>query len=298
MQSLTVLCWSIHSEDGPTLDFLRQKDLYGARRDGEDVTDEEKVWNAFLDELGFKTMDEFDLVLLEGIQSGFFDEATLVDRAGILELQFNAYDFENLFRVAYRLYHDSFDDNETEVVEEIVAAFHKYVKFVSPLNLNATVKLLKDLGHNEKAAEAIEFYMKLRSDNLEFFNLSNYPFGDDVTDPDVRAAFNAKYESFKDDRSPAEILMHIGRNDNFSRDDLVLLSKLSANDFYAIFKKQKGTDLSRIIRASTQFENAAAVDEAMTKGISAKAKEALVRIGKESPINRRRVKKHNIQISD
>jgi hypothetical protein len=128
-----------------------------------------------------------------------------------------------------------------------------------------------------------------REEERDFFDLPSYTFGSDIDDPDVREAFNAKYRSFRDDRSPADVLIRIARSNSWSRNDVNLLSKLSADNFYRIFKDQKGEDLSRIVRASLQFE----VNEE-TKAISAKATEALVRIGKESPINLLRVKKYGV----
>jgi hypothetical protein len=80
----------------------------------------------------------------------------------------------------------------------------------------------------------------------------------------------------------------------WSRDDITLLSKLTADDFYDLFKKQKDEDLSRVVRASLQFAQIGGTGEE-EKSISAKAREALVRIGKESPINRRRVGKFGVQ---
>ena len=151
------------------------------------------------------------------------------------------------------------------------------------MNLNGTVRLLKYLGHEEKAEEAIRYYVDERQEERNFFDLSDYAFGDEVTEPDVRAAFDAKYQSFADDRSPVDILVRIARNRSWSRDVLLLLSKLSANDFYAMYKKQNGSDLSRVIRGSLTFE--CIVDAgAEMKTITANAKAALVRIGEESPL--------------
>lgn len=73
-------------------------------------------------------------------------------------------------------------------------------------------------------------------------------------------------------------------------------TRLSA-DFYDVFKKQKEKDLGRVVRACLQFEQIQGTGDE-EKSISAKAKEALLRIGKESPINRRHVKKFGVLVQD
>ena len=300
VQSLTLLSWSVHSKDAkdvPPLEFLRGKrgkQLYGLT-DNKDQTDDEKRWNALLDQFGFTMMDEFDLVLLEGIQRGFFDEHALAIPAKELDKNIKVGQSKAAFHAAWDIYHGSFDDNEVEVVEKIFSKFRGNVQVVEPMNLNGTVRLLKELGHEDKAEEALRYYMDERQEGRNFFDLSNSAFGDEVTDPDVRDAFETKYKSFGDERSPVEILVRIAKNQSWSRDDKTLLSKLSADNFYAIFKAQKGSDFSRVIHGSLNFEDIVNADAEM-KTITANAKAALVRIGGESLLSRRRVKRYGIEI--
>jgi hypothetical protein len=85
-------------------------------------------------------------------------------------------------------------------VEGILKAFRQYVRLVTPLNLSGTVKLLKDLGRNDQTKQVLAYYIDKRGDESRgFFDLDNYPFGGDIDDADVRAAFDEKYRSFKDD---------------------------------------------------------------------------------------------------
>lgn len=294
VQSLTLLGWAAHSKnEAPSIDFLRHKrskDVF-AVNEREDITDEEKRWNALLDRYSFNTIDEFDLSLLEGIEQGYFDEETLVRQAQQLNEKSEAAEGQGSLEAAWRLYHNSFDDNEEEVVQSILRAFAQQVRLVTPINLSGLVKLLKSLDRHDEAKQVLNCYVENCGDEgRDFYDLDRYPFGGDIDDPDVRAAFDAKYRSFKDDRSPADVLVRIAKNQGWSRDDITLLSKLSADDFYDLFKKQKDEDLNRIVRTSLQFEQIGGTSDE-EKSISAKAKEALLRIGKESKLNRRRVSK-------
>lgn len=301
VQSLTLLAWSVYSEGAAApLEFIlhkRGKLFYGLRDDNE-MSEDEKRWNSLLDEFGFVIADEFDLQLLEGIKHGFFDEAALADRADELHKTIEAFEAEGSLKAAWRLYHDSFDDNEAELVKAICDAYRQNVRFITPMNLNGAVSLLKDLQRPEEAESILHFYMEHRGENRELFDLSNYPFANDITDKDVCAAFDEKYQSFKDDQSPVEVLLRIAKNESWSRNDIALLSSLSADDFYTMFKSHKQGDLSRVIEASLQFERIVDASDDK-KQISARAKEALVRIGRESLINRRRVqKKYAVEVGD
>jgi hypothetical protein len=192
------------------------------------------------------------------------------------------------FDEAWRLYTDSFDDNEADVAKEVSAAIRKNVQFVTPLNLNAAVKMLKDLNRPLEAAEMLRNYMALRKDGREFFDLASYPFARDITDADVRAAFDTRYNGFTDDRSAADVLLGIAKTKSCAHSDISMLSKLSVEDFQTLFKAQKGSDRTRIIHAAIQLDRIAkAEDEA--KAIATAAKDALKNIAKESPLNRRRV---------
>jgi hypothetical protein len=290
VRSLTLLGWSVNAKDAPTLDFLREqraRHVFGLG-DGEEVSEQIRGWNALLDGFGFGALDEFDLALLAGIQRGYFDESRLVALAGRRAETIKEAQAEDSFDAAWRLYADSFDDNEDRLVKKLFYAVRRNAAFVSPVNLNAAVRLLKDLGHTDKAAEALRYYIAQRRDGRAFFDLSAYPFAADITDPDVRAAFDARFRGFTDNRPAADVLIGIARSRACTHRDIAFLSKLTADDFLAVFKARKTVDRSRIIHAAIQLDRmAGAGDEG--KAIAARARNALKLIAAESPLNRRRV---------
>ena len=290
VQSLTLLGWCVYSKDAPTLEYLREqraKHVFGLG-EGEAVSDAAKEWNVLLDGFGFTTLDEFDLVLLEGIERGYFDDGEIVTWAGKRAEKQKAAQASGSFDAAWRLYSESFDDNEIEVSREIGIAVRKNVAFVTPLNLNAAVKLLKDLDRPHEAGEMLRLYMTQRKDGRAFFDLAAYPFAADITDPDVRAAFDARYRDFPDERPVAEILLGVAKTKTCAHSDIAALSKLSEDEFHTLFKEQKGADRTRMIHAAIQLDRMkGAGDDA--KPIAAAAKGALKKIAGESLLNRRRV---------
>jgi hypothetical protein len=290
IRSLTLLGWSANSKEAPTVDFLRDqrgRHVFGLSN-GEALSDAAKDWNALLDAYGFTTMDEFDLELLKGVERGFFDEKALVMWAGRRAEKNKAAQATGSFDQAWRLYTDSFLDNEAEVARDVSNAVRKSAQFVSPLNLNAAVRLLKDLGRPVEAADMLRHYMAQRKDDRAFFDLSIYPFAADITDADVKAAFDERYRGFEDNRTPADVLINIAKAKTCTAGDIAQLSKLSADDFRALFKAQKGPDRTRAIHTAIQLDRIPGAGEGAA-AIAAAAKDALKAIAKESPLNRRRV---------
>ncbi|MBN3963497.1 hypothetical protein [Nostoc sp. NMS8] len=88
----------------------------------------------------------------------------------------------------------------------------------------------------------------------------------------------------------------VGKN-GWSQSDIEILSSLTADDFYKIFTSKNGDQLSSWIDVSLQFARIANASENL-KVISNNATEALIKIGKQSPLNARRVSKFGIKIKD
>jgi hypothetical protein len=196
--SIALLSWSVFApNEAPSREYLLHK--CGKILDEGELSEDEKRWQRMLDGYLFTRMDEFDAEILVGIDCGFFDDEELRRRAEKLDEVFKAGDGQGSLESAWRLYHDSFDDNEPAVVAGILSTFREHVRLVTPLNLSGTLKLLKDLGHAGEARQCLDSYMEQRGGEGEsFFDLENYPFGDDIDDPDVRAAFDEKHRSFKE----------------------------------------------------------------------------------------------------
>ena len=159
------------------------------------------------------------------------------------------------------------------------------------------MNLLKDLCREEDAYKIIQLYMEQHDKNRDVFNLAKYAFGPEVTDPAVREKFNEKYRSFEDDRPPVEVLLGIVGGNGWSSEDITFLSKLSADDFYTIFTSNHGPNLTRIVRAATDYKRIVNADENMKK-IVTEAKEVLMRIGRQSSLNRQRVRKFGVVVDD
>lgn len=299
IKTLVLLVWCTYAteEGAPTIAFLKSRRFQswmGSLKQ-QDLSSEEQGWNRLLDEYGFSRMEQIDLILLAGIQKGYFDDEGISSYGAAEHAKIKAARGQNEFSKAWELFHGSFKNNDEEVVAALYSSFKKNVQFIDPANASAVVSLLRELGQTDKAKELIQCYVRERNDERQFFDMSQYPFSDLITDQELNTALSQKFKSFKDDRSPNDILKQLASGGGWSAEDIVLLEKLSADDFYKLFMATEGDELLRLVHGSLTFRNIGNAGPEL-KGISNRAVEALVRIGKQSKLNARRLAKFKINV--
>jgi hypothetical protein len=292
VQSLTLLGWSAYAiETAPPVDYLKERNRFRGSLKKEIIPEKEGAWNALLDAYGFSAMDDFDLALLNGVKNGFFDPGEIKKIALELDARIKAKKSAESFWQAWGQYYDSFENNQEEVIITLYESFFRNVQYLNPNDLNGTVCLFKELGEYGKATNIIKYFIDNRQGDRRFFDPDRYAGIFKIDDPDVISAFKIKCESFKDDIDPTELIVRMAEERGWDNEDFIMLSELSVDDYYRIFKLKSGDELRLIISFCLQFDNISNPSPQMVE-ISSRAKEALKRIGQESPINARRVRKY------
>lgn len=298
VQSLALLGWSKYEPDSaPSLAFLktgRAAGLFRVKRE-ELAGEKEASWNALLDAYGWSAMDEFDLVLLDGILNGFFDQSLIAKHGSQLNDNIEAAKRGNSLSNAWKMYHDSFAANEDQVVNSVYESCITNVQYITPVNLNGAVQLLKGLGRPQLATEVIKHYVVSRGKEREIFDLAHYPFTNHIDDPDVVKAFEDKCATIKDERDPTAILLSISKQRGWNPEDIEILTNLSIDRYYEIFKNNEADDLATVIDSCLLFDRISNASAAMAE-IPKRAKEALRIIGRESRLNAMRVRKYGIEV--
>ena len=299
LHTLTLLSFAkLQPGEAPSLDFILGMNDFSAAFE-EVLADqaqppEHARWQGLLRSYGFNQMDELDGVIFKAVRDGHFDSKSLGNEATAMEKRLKAADEDRSFQHAWDLYHDSFDDNASEVMEALARAIQKTPIAVSPTNLSGTIGLLKDLGWAGDLNGLLDGYVAARAaEAKDFWDLPHSTFGDAVTDPDVRRAFANKLASFSEGRDPSQLLNEISQGQGWNPDDVTFLATLTADQFFEIFKSFRGSGLKRVMAGALHFRSVGNADEAM-KEVTRKATEALQRIGQESAINRRRVMQRGV----
>ena len=255
----------------------------------------EAAWTALLEAYNYRWTDDFDLALLDGIQNGYYDPANVEKWAKVLHDKIIAIRADGSFEEAWRLYHDSFENNQDAVLDAIHVSFMRNFAYITPTNLNGTVSLFKQLGRTEQALAMLNFYMANRNEDRAFFDREESLFGDSVTDPDVRQAFEEKSASVPETRNVRQMLLAL--KDSWNDKQIAELAATPVDEYYRAFKENSGPELRKMLSAVFQFDRIVNASDHMRE-ISKRGREALSRIGTESAINARRVSRFGIAIND
>jgi hypothetical protein len=287
---LTLIGWSLYEEAAAPIEFIaeRHRRRVMAVR-GEEPSEAEKKWGVMLDAYKFHYFSEFDKLLREGVERGYFDVDRLKEEAATLEARYAAQELESEYHAAWRIYHDSFDDNEAELVEKMYQSFKEGCNHIDAMNANSTITLMRELGHDDKADELVKYFVENVEDD-RVFDRSRWFSEKDVSDPALLDAIAKRRSKVEDARKPLDVLTAVAKRQGWNREDVKLLSELTSEDYYKMFKEVKGEELDVIVRMALSFGQGE-----REQGIATMAREALVKIGQESKLNERRVGKFGIK---
>ena len=303
VQSLHTLClytWCFYSQDdvSPSYDYVTNITLWMKGLSNNDkYTEEQKQWNAALQDYGYVDTDEFDLAIDHLIKTGYINEDDFYRVASKKNEEVIASKGDKSFTEAWNIYHNNFRDNEEEVVEQLFGALKKWVKYVTPVNLQGTVGVLRELQRNDLADEAIEYYIEQRKSETGLFDLQKYPFSGNITDETIINRFNETFEAITGIDTPSleKVVSKIANKNGWSPEDVQHLAHAEVEEYYQFFKSTEGSHLPKYIQACLQFGNLSSNSGQETE-ISKKAISALKKIGSESSINKLRVKKLGIHV--
>lgn len=297
--ALYCLCfYRAGNESIPPLDYVVDigHKLYGIGNKKE-VPEKEKPWHSFLLNFNYRSTNQLDKALSKGIIAGFFDLEEVTKLATVRNEEILQQKSAQEFHDAWDLYHNTFEENEEQLVEELQRSLIKNASSVSPTNLNSTVVLLRELDHDDKADELIEQYILARKEHPKVFDLNAYAFGGDVTDSIIRNSFASEYEKVDSKPSLLDVLKKLSSSNRWSPIDEEVLAESTPEEYVKIFDSESGENLDSLVRAGLQFKEWSNGNDAR-KTIGNNVEGALQIIGKRSRLNSLRVKKFGVIVEN
>lgn len=296
VSTLVLMAWAYYdtSEDKPDLSFVRKWEGWasGSGEGNENNEDPRiKKWSAIIRNYGFTHIDEFDLAISKVIEHGYIEETGLSEQSAQLNANFEANDLENSFSKAWGLFHDIFSDNAEDLIAALRESFKKSYRQVSPMNLNSTVRLLRQLERGDIANEMIEYYIDKRSDQRELFDLENYPFSGDIDDTILIERFKQNFTAEQKIPTLLDAVLSIAKKHGWSPEEIQAVEQATEEDYYQLFLSSQGDNLTRVVRACLQFETIAG-----RQHLAEKPRAALKRIGHQSTLNALRVRKFGVTV--
>lgn len=298
ISSLTLFAFSHYDQStnksAPPLGFILSTG-YDAWGLGEKESDEKKKWRSYLSNYGYQLTDELDLKIADAVIKGYFDEDEIKQQVDNQNAQILASKSTNSFSNAWNLFHNTFANNEEELVSTLLRSLIENAQNISPNNLNGTISLFRELGRNDEATRAIEEYILARDQELDIFNLSNSHFFGDKIDPEIVDKFNKQFLQNEKKETAKEVLLRISEHNSWNKKDELILANTSVDEYYDLFTSEEGDHLHRIIKKCLEFGQFSNADDRQMS-IGNNARDALIRLGNESNLNRRRVKRYGVNL--
>ncbi len=303
IHSLVLFSWCFYcskdNEDVPSLEYVTGR---GYRSLGlgkkKEKLDKEKAWDSILQHYSYYVTDELDLEIKQAVITGYFVEERLTERANSKNREVIASKSEGSFTKAWELYHYSLENNQEEVINALYSSLEENAEYISPMNLNGTVTLFRELGEESKANEIIDIYIEKRKNTPVIFNLDDTfanPFSSDIQDSEVRKKFKATWENSFEEENPEDVIARLAKSNGWSESDIVCLEKILSNVFYTLLKNINGKDLSMSIEALQRI-GGYTLQKNTDSSISKNLMIALRKIGNESEINKRRIKRYGVEL--
>lgn len=295
--SLYCYCYYGNNKEVPSCEYIKNLGgelLFGLYADN-NQSDEEKKWTAFLRNYGFKYVNNLDLVLIEVIEKGYVQGDLLRAEADKLNKEILAEKSIVDFREAWELYHYDFEKNENEVISAINSSAIRNIKFINLLDLNSTMKLFKELGEEASATRLLEKYFSENSERLSKIKFSRESFFGEITDPNLIEKLTKIEDDQRSKVGIDEILTKIADNESWSAEDTATLASTTSEDYYNLFKRIKGRNLSRCIDVCLRFGRYQGATPEYFK-IASTATDALTKIAMESKIGEMRMRRFGIQL--
>ncbi|WP_271461381.1 P-loop NTPase fold protein [Pantoea leporis] len=295
LKSVTLMSWAYYCSKSdsnvPNLEFIESLgSIYSVG--GKDATEEEKKWKEILLSFNFISVNELDKKIASLVRHGYVDgdELTLaLNEANSRSIQFKK---SNSFRKAWETFHDSFNDNEDEVIESFYSSLKENVSEISPNDLDSVIGVLRFLGYEVKASELIDFYVDERRSTPEIFNLNSFDIYRPLKDEVLKLRFEKAFSESVPKRSLQEVLEFLSGRNGWNDEDVDVLDDASIEDYYNFFKSLSGPHLTSTIATSLKFSRIGNASEKMIS-ITHKVKVALQKIADESKLNKLRMEKFN-----
>lgn len=299
ISSLILFSWSRDQPgEAPSTDFLRSltstwRFFTRGQDDGEEKDSEAARWKPLLEAYGYSWTDDLDLVLMDGVAAGYFDTERLIPLIEQYNASVRAELADSSFSEAWRLYHDSFDDNEIEVGDALYSSFKKNFQYITPLNALGTYRILKEFDRDAEAKELVDLYVEGRNEERAFFDLDQNHFIEGEVDPYFRDKFNEKRDKLSEGLDFKSTLLSVGNG--WNPEEIAFLADAPVEKYYDTFKASEGGELRRLLANATRFQRIVNPSDEMSQ-ITAKTMRALERIGKESRLNARRVRRFGVKV--
>jgi hypothetical protein len=286
--TITLFTWAFFDRDGdkPDVDYVKNWNRissYLESKEKKEKNPSHEKWRALLLSYGWGTLDEFDGSLIQFIERGYLEGTNADEMAIEVDAQAKRGDLDGSLNRAWKVFRESFGDNEEAFAHGLYEATNHYLEHISVGNLNSSVSMLRTLRGDKLADELIDGYVDAHKDSgPSAFN----PHCDFSRDLDSALLERLGVEMAKVQTLPSlrDSLMKVGSDRSWSQEHSDAINGASEQDFYDLFMSEV-SDLALLIATALHFNNGGAEPP-----VPDRARQALLQIAKTSAFNAVRVK--------
>lgn len=253
-KSIVLFGWG-HYQPGtaPSIEYLRESrnpwaDIIPRSEELKEKSDPKvEAWKQTLRYYGHTHSDEFDLVLIQGVVDGYFDQAQIDLHANLLHERTRFEAANTRMRQAFEAYDYSFIKSQDEAFGIIIECFQQDIKYLGLEWLQHIVQPLRKLGLVKETQEQIDFYFENRLNEIGAFDYTQLRQRGDELDKDIFERCNAEIEGHQPNFDTDEILLRLGSN-SYDNDLVDKLTEVPVSEYVRIFKAYEGEQLSIRLR--------------------------------------------------
>ncbi|WP_281221918.1 hypothetical protein [Photobacterium sanguinicancri] len=245
-------CYYCHGADEVHIPEFAFVNRSGTRKENEESgwTKEITVrWNMTLNRYGYGYTDEIDLAVARGIEQGFLDKEKLIPLCRHKQKEVEIQHASAKWDEAWKLFHGSFDANEEEVAKAMEYGMRDIADSTSCSQYSSGLKVLRELGQDQKADELIDVFVEARKGNPEIFNVDSItanPFS--IDDEKFKEKLREAYLEFKPKPTVEAILKKRKGSNSYNMSEVEILNELSTDQIEEMFREFKGEELTSNIR--------------------------------------------------
>jgi hypothetical protein len=278
--TITLLGWSyLQPEIAPPLEYLKRVDIYTPNQDD---NEQHQKWRDLLQGYRYSHTSDFDLLLLRGIQNGYFNKAEIdrhalqLHRADIRETA--AKQLKDLWDEVYY----SFTEPLAPLLTRLFESYRRNVDNMSLGNMTHLENFFREMG-DRRSEDIVDLYIEANENVIGAFEVSGLYYRGNELPKELRDRLVAAEKAQRPALSSDELLIALGTR-GFEQDVVASAAELPVSEYIRILKAYQGSQLSDIISGLRQYRNVANPSPAII-GVMTKAANALRTIEKESPLN-------------
>ena len=210
-------------------------------------------WVSRPDAIGYAHSDEVDRVIIDALDKGYLDPTLFAAAKVEREKEQGGNESNDEFSASWRIYHESLDKSDNEIVHAIYNGMRSNYGGVSLLNFNGTVLLFRELGFDEIADQAVDEYFKARTFDKSALDEELEMWGREKVDPAISRHFEKLKRDYVDLRDPTEVLVQIASRMSWDQEDIDLIERLGCEGLVKVLDAVPGPELSRVLKFLLRF---------------------------------------------